>query len=367
MARILNVSEDNYRLKVQSGGHITLDTGVAVGEVRITGNLIVEGEYTTINVSDMTVEDNIIVLNNGELGAGITEGTSGLTIDRGSLSNAEFLFDESISHYDPYKTPTPGDNTGTFVLKTANDNLTGLQLSTIVSDSLHNLYFDMTNTTNVLELVNITPDDYANEVFGSDTKPDFSSIPETDEGNYLLNKRFLHLYIQSGIVSPGMADVDKIYKSVSGDVRTRVQTYETNIKVFTTDLTGPDPSSPQLERIRIDNTGFNIIKSSVGVSPPYIITYTDTINLFNDTINNVSNDLILKSTSTDNVMIDGIFNLKNRTVAPVASSGKTKIFSMSQSTLLSETPGRTGIFFANNVSSDELVAKNRALLFSILF
>jgi len=39
MSRILKVSQSDYRLQVQSGGSIVLDTGTSTGTVIITGNL----------------------------------------------------------------------------------------------------------------------------------------------------------------------------------------------------------------------------------------------------------------------------------------------------------------------------------------
>ena len=47
MSRIVKVSEDNYRVNVQPGGTITLDTGdlseSTIGTVVIVGNLDVKG------------------------------------------------------------------------------------------------------------------------------------------------------------------------------------------------------------------------------------------------------------------------------------------------------------------------------------
>lgn len=333
MARILNVSDNNYRLVVQSGGNITLDTGVAVGEVRITGNLIVDGEYTTVNVTNMAIEDNIIILNNGEGGAGITEGTSGLSLNRGSLADAEFLFDESISHYDPY---TSTDLSGTFVLKTDDGNRSGLQLSTIVRDGAHNIYFDLQDSSlNVLEIVNVDPEIYSDLLIDADPlNPDPATL------NFIPNKQFIKNYIQSGVVTPGMADVDKIYKSSGGLIKSRIQTYNTDIRFFV-------------------NETLRSIITATGLS-------VDNINLYTDSITNTSNNLRLTATN-NNVEVDAVLNLDDQLADPVFTSGKTKVYSRSQLTALSQTPGRTGIFFANTITSDELVAKNRALLFSMLF
>lgn len=333
MARILNVSDNNYRVVVQNSGTITLDTGVAVGEVRITGNLIVDGEYTVVNVTDMRVEDNIIVLNNGETGAGITEGTSGITIDRGSEPNAEFIFDESLNHYDPY---TDTDILGTFLLRTEEGNLSGLQVSTIVRDGDHNIYFDLQDSAlNVLEIKNVDPELYSDLLIDADPlNPDPATL------NFIPNKQFIKNYIQSGVITPGMADVDKIYKSVGGSIKSRIQTYTLNIQFFVNEAL----------RATITANGLSV----------------DNINLYNNSITNTANNLRLTATN-NNVEVDAILNLDDQTSSPVFTSGTTKLFSRSQDTALALTPGRSGIFFANTVAEDELVAKNRALLFSMLF
>ena len=58
---------------------ITIDsTGVFAGDVTIGGDLTVNGTTTTLDTQNMTIEDNIIVLNQGETGAGVTLGSSSL-------------------------------------------------------------------------------------------------------------------------------------------------------------------------------------------------------------------------------------------------------------------------------------------------
>ena len=61
MSKILKVSESNYRLQVQTGGTITLDTGVNtpavpggwIGGVIITGDLLVMGNTTTVDTDNL--------------------------------------------------------------------------------------------------------------------------------------------------------------------------------------------------------------------------------------------------------------------------------------------------------------------------
>lgn len=67
----------------------------ATGNMTVDGDLTVSGTTTIINTTNTAIEDNIIILNNGETGAAVTEGTAGLEIDRGTSTNYQLLFDES--------------------------------------------------------------------------------------------------------------------------------------------------------------------------------------------------------------------------------------------------------------------------------
>ena len=81
---------------------IILDpTGVFPGDVTIGGDLTVNGTTTTVNSTVTTIDDNIITLNDGETAAGVaTLGTtSGLEIDRGSLPNVFWLWDETAKQW----------------------------------------------------------------------------------------------------------------------------------------------------------------------------------------------------------------------------------------------------------------------------
>ena len=106
MGQFLRVNGD-YNIRASDGAKITFDTGPAVsgGSVRITGNLIVDGDALNVNTTNLTVEDNIISLNTGEVGPGVTLVYSGIEIQRGDTSaitpqnNASFLYDESTDSW----------------------------------------------------------------------------------------------------------------------------------------------------------------------------------------------------------------------------------------------------------------------------
>lgn len=102
MGQFLRVNGD-YNIRAGDGAKITLDTGPAVsgGSVRVTGNLVVEGDTFNISTTNLTIEDNIISLNTGEVGPGVSLIYSGIEIERGNTTsttpqnNASFLYDES--------------------------------------------------------------------------------------------------------------------------------------------------------------------------------------------------------------------------------------------------------------------------------
>jgi hypothetical protein len=82
-------------LGLGTGNSPTFTNLNTTGNVTVNGNLTVLGTMTTVNAQTVDVTSNTITLNNGEVGAGVTAGVSGVIIDRGSLPNYEFLFEES--------------------------------------------------------------------------------------------------------------------------------------------------------------------------------------------------------------------------------------------------------------------------------
>jgi hypothetical protein len=72
---------------------------ISAPAVIIDGNLTVSGSTTSVETTNSTITDNIIVLNEGESGAGITSGTSGIEIDRGSADNVSIVYDDSVDAF----------------------------------------------------------------------------------------------------------------------------------------------------------------------------------------------------------------------------------------------------------------------------
>jgi hypothetical protein len=94
MSKTIQTNGD-FSIKTADAGNIILDTGSGVGEVRVTGNLNVEGDTFTVSAENLQVEDNSIVLNFGETGNGVSLRYAGIEIDRGSAPNVSIIFDEN--------------------------------------------------------------------------------------------------------------------------------------------------------------------------------------------------------------------------------------------------------------------------------
>ena len=88
---IANVTEDgDISFKVNDGGSIktVMTMSGDSGDIRITGNLTIDGDTVTSNTSTLTVEDNIIELNRNISSAAGMPNYSGLKVNRGETSSA---------------------------------------------------------------------------------------------------------------------------------------------------------------------------------------------------------------------------------------------------------------------------------------
>lgn len=128
MASVVSVPNDNYIIKVQPGGTITLDTGTGQGDVIFTGNYTVQGTQTNINSQNLNIADNIILINSGETGAGITLTEGGIRINRGTLADAILVFNEGINYTDPV---TDTLIQGAFQFKNSSNSIVGIQTNSI--------------------------------------------------------------------------------------------------------------------------------------------------------------------------------------------------------------------------------------------
>jgi hypothetical protein len=86
------------------------------GNAIIGGNLTVNGTTTTVNSSNMTVDDQLIELGNGRSGS--ASGDAGIVIERGSDANAFIGFDESADKFTVGTGTFTGASTGDLIITT---------------------------------------------------------------------------------------------------------------------------------------------------------------------------------------------------------------------------------------------------------
>jgi hypothetical protein len=124
---LLVVDVDNGRVGVGTAtpGNFKLDV---VGDTRITGDLTVTGTTTTIDSQNLSIEDNMIVLNS----SGSIGNDSGLMINRGAAgNNAVFFWDEDADKFKVGTTTNDGSTQTDFGSAT----LAKLQIGEPAADS----------------------------------------------------------------------------------------------------------------------------------------------------------------------------------------------------------------------------------------
>lgn len=73
-------------------------------DLTLSGNLTVRGNTIIIDSSNISISDNVILLNKGEISNGVALGHSGIEICRGTSINKQLLFNEGGSDYNGYWT-----------------------------------------------------------------------------------------------------------------------------------------------------------------------------------------------------------------------------------------------------------------------
>ena len=324
MSKYLNVPNGNYKVAVQDGGTIYLDTGVRTGTVEISGNLLVKGVQTTVNTTQLDIADNIITLNSGETGAGITLNDAGFKIERGTLPDTFFKYDEDVAG---------------FIAIDEASQLISLATNEIDSRSQNLLLNAGTSTVNVSPTV-----DYEQKVF-----------------TYAAGELTGYNAAKADVIPNTQAVVDYVAYNFAN--------------VFLSQIGDGDVTKSSIVIADFENSGVDsVITFAIDgntVSQLYADRWEfDEIRFAGSTIETISSneDLVLKSAGTGSIRIDDTLHLNrvpsenDESLEPIAPADGTKIY------VADEYTGKSGIFFANDQGSrDELVSKNRALLFGMLF
>jgi len=322
MSKYVSVPNGNFTVKVQNNGSIRLDTGAGVGEVRVTGDLVVEGETVTVSSTNLEIEDNILLINRGETGAGVGETTAGIRIDRGTLDDAQILFDESLEYVNPNAPAVQAF--GTFTFKDTAGNYLGIRAPSIQTGGSE-LFLD-TNSRPVTIVGSATA--YGNAIIGVDEA--------------LANVAYV-----DGAIDQTLTDL-QIRKIADG-----------NTQVEATDAT---------DGVGLSRVDFMMDSSVIATYFPDRIELND-LRIAGQTISGtVSNgDIVLDAPGTGTVKINDVLQITETPgtddpiVDPLAPTDGIKLYSKS------EGVGNTGLYFVNtNNTNDELISKNRALLYGYL-
>ena len=317
MSKIVRVSNGDYKVSVQTGGTITLDTGARAGSTIITGSLDVMGTLTYLDTQNTQITDNVIVLNKGETHSYVTQQYAGIEIDRGSNStygNAQIVYDE--------KTSIDGD--GTVALRyTIGGTYIPLETNKVVSNGDLVLFPGVTSG-----VVSVTgTSNYAARVVDNDT---------------LTNKK----YVDDKIVQ--VLNSTAIPAIISGD--SRVHVIDDSVSGITS-----------VVNFYLNNSLKAVLSPSGFTVDGYLTMNTDVGSVY---INNSNNSLNLKLNSANGkIEIANFLQLDNQVTTPSAVATGSLIYATA-----TEGPGRTGLYFVNNTpNADELVSRNRALLWAMIF
>jgi hypothetical protein len=394
--KVVRVNDGDYQVAVQNGGNITLNTGVRIGQVRVTGNLLVEGTTTTVQSEITTIKDNIIVLNSGETGAGVTLTTAGIQVDRGpSTADAQILWDENEAHYSP---TTASTVPGTWVFRRDNGTLTGIQTNSIDTNQgvlgLINSgsagYVTVTGTANyernILTYVDtvgynpilgvsVTDDDripnakamsdYVTGVFATFSAERFGAGDTLGEG--FDTNRFQGVASFSGsvmtvisvtggilkngfAVTDGVSPLGTITAFLGGTGATGTYQMSQVNSLPATAITAGDTVS------RLTFKVDNVLRTQIDANG---IT-SGNVNITGNTVSSTSGGLTLDP-NTGQVLIDGYLQLAVQVSDPAAVASNDMLYHKTIGA------GDSGLYFRTTSRNDELVSKRRAILFGMIF
>jgi len=367
--KIANYGVDNYKIKLNSGGTFSIDTGDGAGEVRISGDLIVTGDITQTELNEVVVRDRTITVNDGEEGNGISSipgyefGSqyAGIVIDRGNFPDAKMMYDEDLTWYDS-QTGLEDPNTGAFVFKIKGGSDSGGE-----QGELQGIFTNFIGTFNNTDLVLLGAQDHTGKVTVTNTvdyernifpytgdsitvnpfAPDnLTPINDPDfDDDAIPNIKLMLDYIRDYHVYNFQ---DKILSlndtSISVSDFTSDSSAISNAKV-TIDST--DVAEFYLNKIKFNGVEFedNTIRARIVNQNLILEGNAEGVVQFNTPAYFPKYDDVNPGDTDPDVPADGI-------------------------TLYSkeEADGGTGLFFVNeNGTQDEIISRNKALLYSIIF
>lgn len=433
MAKVLRVTDNDYRIIVGQGGTIYLDTTGATydgsGKVVVRGDLEVKGNTTTVESTIVTIQDNIIILSyidnaNSDNRQGLPASldrpySSGIEIDRGSFVPARWVYDDSISW------SLGGTNgIGTWVATQGNiGSEQRLPLSTPGIVAGGNLYVStgngvitVTGSNNYeLKIWNyengaITPDPITGEIVQDD-----DNIPNARSVKDLIDYSIATVEIDkiaednTSVVILDKNNVIAAVEEVGSQTLLRTVNshgYNAGDTIIISGVT-TSPNDPIIEalngqwsvvevptrdRLRVNRsttggTASSYVPNSgetVSSETRVVVTVEDSeiVNFYSNRVElgnlqirnneistfNSNDDILLNAPGVGTVKINDTLEITKTPgddeglIDPTPPAEGIKIYSKDLG------PGKTGLYFVNeNGYTDEIISKNRALLYGMLF
>jgi hypothetical protein len=350
MGQFLRVNGD-YNIRAGDGAKITLDTGPVAsgGSVRVTGNLVVEGDTFNISTTNLTIEDNIISLNTGEVGPGVSLVYSGIEIERGNTSsitpqnNASFLYDESTDSWILAHGSAPGP---------FNFDSSSLRLKQLLTNS----------TTDSGDLTLIGTGTGVAKVIGTTNYED--QVTHDDD---LPNKKYVDDAIQNNptfqIVAPQTQDTKVVI--ADKEITPNTSGQAGSLAYFTATTTHSTYGESAVSII-VDNAlvgqfysnRFEIGDLEIGGGPDR--------NEITSRAGITNENVYVRTQGTGKLQTNYAIQIENIGVVPSYVSNSVLLYAAAPSV------GTTGIYFVNDSAevakqNGELISKNKALVFSMLF
>ena len=321
MAQVIQTNGD-YTIKTGEGNQITFDTGPGIGEVKVTGNLVVEGDTLTVSAENLQVNDNVIVLNYGETGAGVSLRYAGIQIDRGTETPASIVYDENDDTFNIAKGSPEG-------------------LFNFSDSAIRTRYIRTNSDTDSGDLTLIGAGVGVVKVSG--TLNYEQQITEDDD---IPNKKYVDDSIRD----------NPTFQIIDNDSR---------VIITEKDVAG------SLDYL-IDNTGYSSFgESAVSVLVDGVLNsqfYTNRAVIqqleFIDneiTNNDTDGNIYLRTQGTGKLQTNYAIELEKIAVTPSYVADSVITFAQTPAS------GKTGLYFTNSQGTDELISKNRALLFGMIF
>jgi hypothetical protein len=353
MGQFFRVNGD-YNIKVRDGGTIKLDTGTS-GDTIITGNLTVQGDVTAVSSTNLEIKDRIITLNDGENGPGVTLTYAGVEIDRGTyvdstaVPRAAFIWNETDPGFATDEDPVSGAGYWQIVTGSSDTSYgfgdSNLKVRRILTDASTD-GGDLTligTGTGVVKVGDRGGSGYETQVTDDDDLPNKKYVDDAIQNNptFQITKLNTRVIIADKDVSPNNTSTGgslAYYQNQTGYPISSDAGVESGIGFI---VDGELTSTFYQNRVQLQD-----------------------LEIFGSEIrhDNSNANIFINTNGTGKLQTNYGIQLDNNPVSPGMITGSHVIYSKPESV------GKSGIFFVNTENTrDELVSKNRALLFSMLF